>query len=366
MNRKSLMPFAATVAGIKRALPVLAQTDRPKPIRLIVPLPQGWRGALRRIALALVAAASAISPGAIAQQYPSKPIRLIVPFPPGGGNDIVARTVNIKLASLLGQNLIIDNRAGAGGNIGAELAAKAAPDGYTLLIANNSLTANLSLYSKLPYEPFKDFVPIAMGATSPNMIVVHPALPARNVKELIALAKAKPGQITFATPGPGTPTHLAGELFRTRAGIDVLQVHYKGAGPLMVEQIGGQVMVSFTAPIVSKPHVDAGKLRALAVTTEKRWSGMPNLPTVAEAGFPGFDVYAWFGFFAPAGTPREIVNRLAADIGRVQQMPEIRERLAGQGIETGATGDPEGFAAFLKNDWELWDKLIKQQGIHLD
>ena len=202
-----------------------------------------------------------------AQAYPNKPIPLIVPFPPGGGNDIVARTINVKLPSLLGQNLIIDNRAGAGGNLGAELAAKAPADGYTLFIANNSLTTNLSLYSKLPYDPFRDFAPIAMGATSPNMIVVHPALPARNVKELIALAKAKPGQMTFATPGPGTPTHLAGELFRSRTGTNVLTVHYKGAGPLMVDQIGGHVMVSFTAPIVSKLHVDSGKLRAIAITT---------------------------------------------------------------------------------------------------
>jgi tripartite-type tricarboxylate transporter receptor subunit TctC len=305
-------------------------------------------------------------PPSVAQQYPTKPIRLIVPFPPGGGNDIVARTINIKLPSLLGQNLIVDNRPGAGGNLGAELAAKAPADGYTLFIANNSLTTNLSLYAKLPYDPFRDFAPIAMGATSPNMIVVHPALPARNVKELIALAKAKPGQMTFATPGPGTPTHLAGELFRSRAGIDVLQVHYKGAGPLMIDQIGGHVMVSFTAPIVSKPYVDSGKLRAIAVTTEKRWSGMPNLPSVAESGFPGFDVYAWFAYFAPANTPRDIVNRLASDIARVQQMPEIREKLANQGIETGATGSPEALAAFLKKDFELWDKLIKQQGIRLE
>jgi tripartite-type tricarboxylate transporter receptor subunit TctC len=317
-----------------------------------------------RIAVALIVTAIALS--SHAQQYPSKPIRLIVPFPPGGGNDIVARTVNIKLPALLGQNLIVDNRAGAGGNLGADLVAKAPPDGYTLLIANNSLTVNLSLYAKLPYDPFRDFAPIAMGATSPNMIVVNPALPARNVKELIALAKAKPGEMTFATPGPGTPTHLAGELFSSRAGIKVLQVHYKGAGPLMVDQIGGHVMVSFTAPIVSKPHVDSGKLRAIAITTEKRWSGMPNLPTVAESGYPGFDVFAWFAFFAPAGTPRDIVERLASDIGRVQQMPDIKERLANQGIETGATGTPEGLAAFLKKDFELWDKLIKQQGINLD
>ena len=311
------------------------------------------------------AALFVIAAAAMAQSYPSKPIRLIVPFPPGGGNDIVARTVNIKLPGLLGQNLIIDNRAGAGGNIGAEIVARSAPDGYTLLIANNALTANLSLYSRLPYHPFKDFVPIAMGATSPNMVVVHPSLPARNVKELIALAKAKPGAITFASPGPGTPSHLAGELFRVRTGSNILHVPYKGAGPLMVDQIGGHVMLSFTAPIVSKPHVDAGKLRALAITTEKRWSGMPDLPTVAEAGYPGFDVYAWFAFFAPAGTPREIINRLAADIGRAVQMPDIKERLAGQGIES-AVGTPESLAVFLKNDWEVWDKLIREQGIKLD
>ena len=315
-------------------------------------------------ALFIVAVLAAFS--AIAQTYPGKPIRLVVPFPPGGGNDIVARVINVRLPSLLGQNVIIDNRAGAGGNLGAEIVAKSPPDGYTLLIANNSLTTSVSLYSKLPYDPFRDFVPIAMGATSPNMIVVHPSLPVRSVRELIALAKSRPGQITFASPGAGTPTHLAGELFRVRTGIDILHVQYKGAGPLMTDQIGGHVVVSFTAPIVSKPHVDSGKLRAVAVTTEKRWSGMPDLPTVAEAGFPGFDVFAWFAYFAPGGTPRAIIDRLAADIGRVQQMPEIRERLAGQGIDVGATSSPEAFAAFVKKDFELWDKLIRQQGIKLD
>ena len=311
--------------------------------------------------------ASTIAPS-FAQTYPTKPIRIIVPFPPGGGNDIVARTINIRLPSLLGQNLIVDNRPGAGGNLGAELAAKAPADGYNIFIANNSLITNVSLYAKLPYDPFRDFAPIIMGATSPNMIVVHPALPARNVKELIALAKAKPGEMTFATPGPGTPTHLAGELFGARAGIKVLQVHYKGAGPLMVDQIGGHVVVSFTAPIVSKPHIDSGKLRAVAITTEKRWSGMPDLPSVAESGFPGFDVYAWFAFFAPAATPRDIITRLAAEIARAQQTPEVRDRLASQGIETGATATntPEGLAAFMKKDFELWDKLIKQTGIKVE
>ena len=302
---------------------------------------------------------------AIAQTYPTKPIRLIVPFPPGGANDIVARTVNIRLPALLGQNLIIDNRAGAGGNIGTEIAAKSPGDGYTLLIANNALTANLSLYTKLPYDPFKDFVPIIMGATSPNMVVVHPSLPVHSIKELVALAKAHPGTITFASPGPGTPSHLAGELFRARTGANILHVPYKGAGPLMVDQIGGHVVLSFTAPIVSRPHVESGKLRALAVTTEKRWSGMPNLPTVAEAGYPGFDVFLWVAFFAPAGTPHEIVERLAKDIGRALQMPDIKDRFASQGIEAAAS-NPQSLAAFLKKDFQIWDKLIKERGIKLD
>ncbi|HWI13424.1 MAG TPA: tripartite tricarboxylate transporter substrate binding protein [Burkholderiales bacterium] len=316
-----------------------------------------------RLVVMLAACAAALPAGA--QAYPTKPIRLIVPFPPGGANDIVARTVNTRLPALLGQSLIIDNRAGAGGNIGTDIAAKSPADGYTLLIANNALTANLSLYAKLPYDPFKDFVPIAMGATSPNMVVVHPSLPARNIKELVALAKARAGAITFASPGPGTPSHLAGELFRARTGADILHVPYKGAGPLMVDQIGGHVMLSFTAPIVSRPHVESGKLRALAVTTEKRWSGMPDLPTVAEAGYPGFDVFLWVAFFAPAGTPREIVDMLATNIERVLQSQDIKDRFAGQGIES-ATSTPQALAAFLRKEFDMWDKLIKERGIKLD
>ena len=218
-----------------------------------------------------------IPASAFAQSYPTKPIRLIVPFPPGGANDIAARALNTRLPALLGQNLIIDNRPGAGGNIGAELTAKSPADGYTLLAANNSLITNASLYRKLPYDPFRDFVSIAMIATSPNMVVAHPQLPARNVKELVTLAKSNPGQITYASPGPGTSSHLAGELFRSRTGTNLLHVPYKGAGPLVVDQVGGHVILSFTAPIVSKPHVDAGKLRAIAVTSEKRWQGLPNV-----------------------------------------------------------------------------------------
>jgi tripartite-type tricarboxylate transporter receptor subunit TctC len=319
-----------------------------------------------RAALATIAAAGALSaPGALAQSWPAKPIRLIVPFAPGGGNDIVARTMNIRLPALLGQPVVIENRPGAGGNLGAEMAARAAPDGYTLLIANNSLTANLSLYRKLPYDPFRDFAPISMGATSPNMILTHPALPAKTVKDLIALARARPGAITFGSPGAGTPSHLAGELFMSRAKVKLIHVPYKGAGPLVVDQMAGHVTISFTAPIVSKPFIDAGKMRPIAVTSEKRWAGGPDIPTVAESGFPGFDVIAWFAYFAPAATPREIIDRVAADIGRAANSPEVKERFTLQGIEV-SPGTPEELAAFIKRDFQSMDALIKELKIVLD
>ena len=310
--------------------------------------------------LAMSAAASVQGQG-----YPLKPIRVIVPFAPGGANDITIRTLNVRLPALLGQSLIIDNRPGAGGNIGAELTAKAPPDGYTLLIANNSLIMNASLYRKLPYDPFRDFVPISMAATSPNMVVAHPALPVRTIKELVALAKSKPGEISFASPGAGTSSHLAGALFAARTGSNIQHVPYKGAGPLIVDQIGGHVMLSFTAPIVSKPHIDSGKLRALAVTSEKRWTAMPDVPSVAESGYPGFDVYVWVAFFAPAGTPRPIIDRVAGDVAKALESREVKERFASASIET-SSSTPDALASFLKKDFELWDKVIKSQGIKLD
>ena len=315
-----------------------------------------------RIAFALSLLAAT---GAFAQAYPNKPIRLIVPFPPGGANDIAARVLNTRLPALLGQNLIIDNRPGAGGNIGAELTAKSPADGYTLLAANNSLITNASLYRKLPYEPFRDFVSIAMIATSPNMVVSHPQLPARSVKELVALARANPGQITYASPGPGTSSHLAGELFRVRTGTNMLHVPYKGAGPLVIDQVGGHVILSFTAPIVSKPHIDAGKLRAIAVTSEKRWQGLPNVPSVAESGYPGFDVYVWVALFAPAGTPRSIIDRIAGDTSKALESAELKQRYAAASIDA-PVSTPDSLAAFLKQDFALWDKLIKTQGLKLD
>ncbi len=330
----------------------------------------GASTAMMRAAPGLGALAAAALLGASvcasAQDYPNKPIRLVVPFPPGGANDIVARTINTRLPALLGQSVVIDHRPGAGGNLGAEVVARTPADGYTLLIANNSLVYNFSLFSKLPYHPFKDFVPITMSMTAPNVVVVHPSIPTRNVKELITLAKARPGQLTFASAGPGSPSHMAAELFKVRTGSNIVHIPYKGGGPLVVALLGGHVMMAVTNLAIVKPHVDAGKLRALAVTTEKRSALAPDLPTVAEAGYPGFDSLIWIGYFAPAGTPRAIIDRLATDIGRVLQTPEIRKRFNEQGMESSPSASPSEFAGFLRKYWELWDRIIKEQGIKLD
>ena len=311
-----------------------------------------------RIAFALSLLAAT---GAFAQAYPNKPIRLIVPFPPGGANDIAARVLNTRLPALLGQNLLIDNRPGAGGNIGAELTAKSPADGYTLLAANNSLITNASLYRKLPYEPFRDFVSIAMIATSPNMVVSHPQLPARSVKELVALARANPGQITYASPGPGTSSHLAGELFRVRTGTNMLHVPYKGAGPLVIDQVGGHVILSFTAPIVSKPHIDAGKLRAIAVTSEKRWQGLPDVPAISET-LPGYEARGWNGILAPAETPKMIIEQLNREIVKIARSPEFAQVLTGEGA-TAVGNSPAEFEAIIRADIRKWAKIIKDNGI---
>ena len=310
-------------------------------------------------------AAGAIALPAVAQPYPSKPIRLIVPFPPGGGNDIVARVINIKLPALLGQNLIVDNRAGAGGNLGAELAAKAPADGYTLFIANNSLTTNLSLYAKLPYDPFRDFAPIALGATSPNMIVVHPALPARNVRELITLAKTRPGQLHFASGSTGSAGHLAGELFKTMAGVDLIHVPYKGAAPAVVDLLGGHVEMMFDNLASALPNVRAERLRALAVTTRARSVLLPELVTLDEGGLKGFDIGTWFGVLAPAATPRDIVNTLNGGILRALAAPATRERFAALGALP-AGGTPEQFAALIKSEIAKYEKIVRASGASAD
>ena len=286
---------------------------------------------LARIALAVVFIASG---GAIAQDFPARSVRLIVPQSAGGGADILARTVGQKLSEAWGQPVVIDNRPGAAGIIGTEAVAKAAPDGYTLLMGAISTHAiNPSLYKTLSYDPVKDFAPVTMVATAPLLVVVHPSLPVNSTQELIALAKAKPGQLFFASAGSGNSAHLAGELFKTMANVDLVHVPYKGATPAETDLIGGQVSVMFSSILSALPHAKAGKMKALAVTSARRSSIAPDLPTVAESGVPGYDVNPWYGLFAPAGTPRAIVERINRDVARILAQPDVRQRFATLGAE---------------------------------
>jgi tripartite-type tricarboxylate transporter receptor subunit TctC len=310
--------------------------------------------------LSLAAAAAS------AEAYPTKLIRMIVPFPAGGTTDILARSVGQKLSEALGQQVIIDNRPGAGGNIGSDMVAKAAPDGYTLLMGTVGTHAiNSSLYAKMPFDHIKDFAPITLVAAVPNVLVVNPAVEAKSVQELIALAKAKPGQLSFASSGNGTSIHLSGELFKTMAGVDMLHVPYKGSAPALTDLIGGQVNLMFDNLPSSLAHIKAGKLRALAVTSSKRSAALPDVPTIAEAGLPGFEASSWFGVFAPAGTAKEIVTRLNMEIVKALNSPELKERLAAQGAE--AVGNsPEQFAAHIKSETAKWAKVVKASGATVD
>src|SRR5512140_1202101 len=266
--------------------------------------------------------------GAQAQSYPSKPIRLVCPFPPGGAVDIASRAVAHELTQILGQPVTVDNRPGAGGNIGAEITAKSAPDGYTLLMTTSGIMGiNPALYSKLPFDPIKDFAPISMLVSLNNVLVLHPSVPAKSVQEVIALAKAQPGKLTYASSGNGTSIHLSGELFKTMTGVDMLHIPYKGSAPAVTDLLGGQVNMMFDNIPSSLPHIKAGKLRALAVTGAKRSQLLPDLPTIAEAGVPGYESYVWFGVVAPAGTPSSIVQRLNAAIAKAAAAPAFHSRL---------------------------------------
>jgi len=327
---------------------------------------------LHRILLtALVALASAY---ASAQTYPSKPIRLVVPFPPGGTTDILARDVGQRLTETLGQSVVIDNRPGAAGNVGSDIVAKSAPDGYTLLMCTVSSHAiNPGLYSKLPYDHIKDFAPVILVARVPNVLEVNPAVPVNTVSDLIKLAKEKPGQINFASSGSGTSIHLSGELFKTMAGVDMVHVPYKGSAPALVDLVSGQVQVMFDNLPSSLGQINAGKLRAIAVTSAQRSPALPDLPTIAESGLPGFEATSWFGVLAPAGTPPAIVNRLNAEINKWLQSPDGKEKLLAQGAlieprgeSVTAGGSPEQFAAFIRAETEKWAKVIKASGAKVD
>jgi tripartite-type tricarboxylate transporter receptor subunit TctC len=309
---------------------------------------------------------AATASGAFAADYPTKPIRLVVPFSAAGTTDFLARAIAQKLGQNMRTTVIVDNRPGAGGNIGSDIVAKSDPDGYTLLLGTVGTHAiNASLYKKMPYDTVKDFAPITLVASVPNIVVVHPSVPAKSIKELLALAKSKPGQLTFASSGNGSSIHLSGELFKSMAGVDMLHVPYKGSGPAVSDLIGGQVNMMFDNMPSSLPHVKAGRLRAIAVTSAKRSPAAPDVPTIAESGVPGYEAVAWFGVLAPAGTPPAIVNKLNAEIVKVLKSPDVAQRLASQGAEP-VSNTPEEFSAYIKTEMVKWAKVIKASGAQVD
>jgi len=319
---------------------------------------------VRRVALFVLLALSAAV--AAAQPYPSKPIRLVVPFPAGGTTDILAREVGQRLSLSLGQPVVIDNRPGAAGNIGSELVAKSAPDGYTLLMATVGTHAiNPNLYARIPYDHVKDFAPVVLVAGVPNVLEVTPSLPVHSVADLIKLAKEKPGQINFASSGSGTSIHLSGELFKTMADVDMTHVPYKGSAPAITDLIGGQVQVMFDNLPSSLQQIKAGKLRAIAVTSAQRAPALPDVPTIAESGLPGFEATSWFGIVAPAGTPPTIIARINADVNQWLQSSEAKEKLLAQGA-VAAGGSPEQFAAYIHAETEKWARVVKASGAKVD
>jgi tripartite-type tricarboxylate transporter receptor subunit TctC len=322
-------------------------------------------GLVSRMAAGALLAAFALLAHAQAP-FPSKPIRIVVPFPAGGTTDILARAVAQKLTDTLGQTVVVDNRPGAAGNIGAELVAKSPPDGYTLLMGTVGTHAiNASLYAKMPYDHVKDFAPVILVAGVPNVLVVHPSVPANNVQELIAYIKANPGKVNFASSGSGTSIHLAGELFKTMAGLSMTHVPYKGSAPAVTDLIGGQVQLMFDNLPSALPQIKAGKLRALAVTSAQRASALPDVPTVAEAGLPGFDATSWFGLLAPAGTPKDVVAKLNAEVAKWLASTEAREKLAAQGA-IAAGQSPEDFTRHIAAETAKWQKVVKESGAKVD
>jgi tripartite-type tricarboxylate transporter receptor subunit TctC len=317
---------------------------------------------IQRVVAIIVLTLSACIAGA--QTYPSKPVRVIVPFPPGAGADITARIFTPRLAEALGQQFIVDNRAGAAGHIGAEIAAHTPPDGYTLLLTPASIVISRTLYTKLNYDIEKDLEPIALVASAPFVLVVHPSLPVHNVKELIALAKAKPGELYYASTGNGGTPHLSTEIFKMQTKINIVHVPYKGTPPAVTDLIAGQVQLMFANTLSVLPFVKSSRLRALAISSAKRSAAVPELPTVAESGVPGFDAGTWFGLFAPSGTPREIITRLNGEIRKIGQTSGVRDSLISQGADP-LTTTPEEFGAFLKAELVKWAKAVQAVGVRV-
>jgi tripartite-type tricarboxylate transporter receptor subunit TctC len=316
----------------------------------------------RLLAALVLACAGSAAP---AQDYPVRPVHMIVPFPAGGPTDLVARLLSAKLPAILGQPLVVENRPGAGGNIGTDSVAKSAPDGYTLVSVGPGALIINPLLGKVPYDTLRDFAPVTIMAVAPNALVAHPSFPAKTVAELIALARATPGAINYASGGTGSTPHLAGALFAVMAKVQLTHVPYKGTGPATADLVGGQVQIAFLGIPTVLPHIRSGKLRALATTGKRRSPELPGVPTVEEAGVPGYELSPWYGLLAPAGTPRAVVARLSSEVTRIVRAPEMREQLSAQGAEpTG--GAPEEFAQTLRSDAATWKKVVKEAGIRAD
>jgi tripartite-type tricarboxylate transporter receptor subunit TctC len=319
-----------------------------------------------RITLLACSLALACVAPANAQPFPNKPVRIVVPFPPGGPSDYAARVISAKLPEQFGQQVIVDNRPGASGTLGAEQVARAAPDGYTLVIANTGMLTILPhLQKKMPYDAFTDFTPITNLIGGPSFLLTHPSVPAKNLRELIALAKQRPGQLTYASASVGQISHMNGELMKILAGIDVLHVPYKGTGPIMPELLGGQVSMTFSTSADNLQFVKAGRVRLIAVTGPKRLGILPDVPTMAESGLPGFESLNWNGIVGPARMPRDIVDRLNRDIARALNAPDVKERVVAQGNEVVGDG-PDAFAKFIRAESVKWARVVKQAGIKLD
>lgn len=299
---------------------------------------------------------------AMAQAYPARPIRLIVPFPPGGGTDITARAVAQKLSESWGQTVVVDNRPGANGTIGVDIAAKSAPDGHTLTMISSSHAVNTSLYTRQPYDLLKDLTPITQATSQPYVLVINPSVPAKSVKELVGVAKAKPGALNYGSSGTGGISHLAGALLGSLTGTSLVHIPYKGGAPATIDVISGQIQIMFGTLLLNGPHIKAGRLRVLAVTTPQRWPGTPDLPTMQEAGVPGFVITQWYGLLAPAKTPQPTVAKLSKEIARILHQPDVKEKLAADGAD--AVGNtPEQFGAHIQSETAKYGKLIKQIGL---
>jgi tripartite-type tricarboxylate transporter receptor subunit TctC len=319
-----------------------------------------------RLLRALSVGALLVAATGVGAAYPEKPVRLVIPFPAGGGADFMARTLAQKLTEQLGQPVVLDHRGGAGGTIAAEAVASAAPDGYTLLFGTMGTQAiNPHLYAKLRYDPLKDFAPVSLTHSTPRVLVVNPSVPAKSVQELIALAKAQPGILTFGSAGNGSSSHLAGELFKSMAGVDMTHVPYKGSGPAAADLLGGRISMVFDSIAVYSDHIKAGKVRALGVTSLKRTAVLPEVPAIAESGLAGFDVSNWLGVLAPARTPGDIVHRLNGEIRKAMADPEVRKQLAAVGIEA-LYSTPEAFGETIRTEMVKWGKVVKASGARID